>query len=61
MQAEGGGGGIVKWLLDEISQREKEAERSLMHRSVPKQRLIALNIYKYLHFVAVMIAQTKSL
>ncbi|KAL1100476.1 hypothetical protein V6Z11_D05G232000 [Gossypium hirsutum] len=24
--------GIVKWLLDEISQREKEAERSLMHR-----------------------------
>ncbi|KAK6277708.1 hypothetical protein POUND7_018031 [Theobroma cacao] len=24
--------GIVKWLLDEISAREKEAERSLMHR-----------------------------
>ncbi|KAL5705472.1 alpha-glucan, water dikinase [Ranunculus cassubicifolius] len=24
--------GIVKWLLDEISQREKDAERSLMHR-----------------------------
>ncbi|XP_042987360.1 alpha-glucan water dikinase 2 isoform X2 [Carya illinoinensis] len=26
------GEGIVKWLLDEISRREKEAERSLMHR-----------------------------
>ncbi|VVA92524.1 unnamed protein product [Arabis nemorensis] len=23
---------ILKWLLDEISEREKEAERSLMHR-----------------------------
>ncbi|KAG5541915.1 hypothetical protein RHGRI_021667 [Rhododendron griersonianum] len=31
-KVEGGGGGIVKWLLDEISHREKEAERSLMHR-----------------------------
>ncbi|KAH7567630.1 hypothetical protein JRO89_XS07G0108200 [Xanthoceras sorbifolium] len=28
----GDGKGIVKWLLDEIFQREKEAERSLMHR-----------------------------
>ncbi|KAK1400804.1 Alpha-glucan water dikinase 2 [Heracleum sosnowskyi] len=26
------GRGIIKWLLNEISQREKEAERSLMHR-----------------------------
>ncbi|WOH14790.1 hypothetical protein DCAR_0934313 [Daucus carota subsp. sativus] len=26
------GRGILKWLLNEISQREKEAERSLMHR-----------------------------
>ncbi|KAA8528379.1 hypothetical protein F0562_035734 [Nyssa sinensis] len=26
------GRGIVKWLLDEISHREKDAERSLMHR-----------------------------
>ncbi|KAF8404738.1 hypothetical protein HHK36_009627 [Tetracentron sinense] len=31
-KGEGDGKGIVKWLLDEISQREKEAERSLMHR-----------------------------
>lgn len=23
---------ILKWLLDEIAEREKEAERSLMHR-----------------------------
>ncbi|KAF5194960.1 Alpha-glucan water dikinase protein [Thalictrum thalictroides] len=29
---EGVGNGIVKWLLDEISQKEKDAERSLMHR-----------------------------
>lgn len=28
----GDGVGTVKWLLDEISRREKEAERSLMHR-----------------------------
>ncbi|MBA0595641.1 hypothetical protein Gorai_012504 [Gossypium raimondii] len=31
-QVNGYSNGIVKWLLDEISQREKEAERSLMHR-----------------------------
>ncbi|KAL6297180.1 hypothetical protein ACE6H2_005322 [Prunus campanulata] len=31
-QASGDGDGIFKWLLDEISRREKEAERSLMHR-----------------------------
>lgn len=31
-KVEGGEGAIVKWLLDEISRREKEAERSLMHR-----------------------------
>lgn len=31
-QVAGAGEGIVKWLLDEISRREKEAERSLMHR-----------------------------
>ncbi|KAK7858548.1 alpha-glucan water dikinase 2, partial [Quercus suber] len=29
---DGDGNGIVRWLLDEISRREKEAERSLMHR-----------------------------
>ncbi|KAJ4701488.1 Alpha-glucan water dikinase [Melia azedarach] len=29
---DGDGKGIAKWLLDEISLREKEAERSLMHR-----------------------------
>ncbi|XP_077218318.1 phosphoglucan, water dikinase isoform X2 [Tasmannia lanceolata] len=28
----GDGKGTVKWLLDEISEREKDAERSLMHR-----------------------------
>lgn len=32
MQAVRDGERIVKWLLDEISRREKEAERSLMHR-----------------------------
>jgi alpha-glucan,water dikinase len=32
MQVDGDGVGTVKWLLDEISRREKEAERSLMHR-----------------------------
>ncbi|XWS24004.1 hypothetical protein CRYUN_Cryun28dG0064000 [Craigia yunnanensis] len=31
-QVDGYDKGIVKWLLDEISQREKEAGRSLMHR-----------------------------
>ncbi|XP_021284061.1 alpha-glucan water dikinase 2 isoform X3 [Herrania umbratica] len=31
-KADGYRKGIVKWLLDEISVREKEAERSLMHR-----------------------------
>ncbi|KAJ4851076.1 Alpha-glucan water dikinase 2 [Turnera subulata] len=31
-KVDGKGKGIVKWLLDEIYQREKEAERSLMHR-----------------------------
>ncbi|XVF64923.1 hypothetical protein PTKIN_Ptkin09bG0205500 [Pterospermum kingtungense] len=31
-KVDGYGKGIVKWLLDEIFQREKEAERSLMHR-----------------------------
>ncbi|KAF6166769.1 hypothetical protein GIB67_005645 [Kingdonia uniflora] len=31
-KGDGGGKGIIKWLLDEISQREKDAERSLMHR-----------------------------
>ncbi|XP_008219224.1 PREDICTED: alpha-glucan water dikinase 2 isoform X1 [Prunus mume] len=31
-KASGDGDGIFKWLLDEISRREKEAERSLMHR-----------------------------
>ncbi|KAB1200279.1 Alpha-glucan water dikinase 2 [Morella rubra] len=32
-QVDGAGAeGIVKWLLDEISRREKDAERSLMHR-----------------------------
>ncbi|XP_039049997.1 alpha-glucan water dikinase 2 [Hibiscus syriacus] len=31
-KVDGHGKRIVKWLLDEISQREKEAERSLMHR-----------------------------
>ncbi|XWS25405.1 hypothetical protein CRYUN_Cryun27aG0065400 [Craigia yunnanensis] len=31
-KVDGYGKGIVKWLLEEISQREKEAERSLMHR-----------------------------
>ncbi|KAK6245801.1 hypothetical protein SCA6_008891 [Theobroma cacao] len=31
-KADGYRKGIVKWLLDEISAREKEAERSLMHR-----------------------------
>ncbi|CAN6584231.1 unnamed protein product [Malus baccata var. baccata] len=31
-KARGNGDAICKWLLDEISQREKEAERSLMHR-----------------------------
>ncbi|XP_030934954.1 alpha-glucan water dikinase 2 isoform X1 [Quercus lobata] len=29
---DGDGEGIVRWLLDEIFRREKEAERSLMHR-----------------------------
>jgi alpha-glucan,water dikinase len=32
MQVNGDGTGIVKWLLDEIFRREKDAERSLMHR-----------------------------
>lgn len=32
VDGKGKGKGIVKWLLDEISLREKEAERSLMHR-----------------------------
>jgi len=32
MQIDGDGEGIVRWLLDEIFRREKEAERSLMHR-----------------------------
>ncbi|XVE60631.1 hypothetical protein DITRI_Ditri05aG0143200 [Diplodiscus trichospermus] len=31
-KVDGYGKGIFKWLLDEISRREKEAERSLMHR-----------------------------
>ncbi|XP_010254601.1 PREDICTED: alpha-glucan water dikinase 2 isoform X2 [Nelumbo nucifera] len=31
-KGEGDSKGIVKWLLDEISQREKDAQRSLMHR-----------------------------
>lgn len=31
-KVDGDGVGTVKWLLDEISRREKEAERSLMHR-----------------------------
>ncbi|KAJ0085761.1 hypothetical protein Patl1_08693 [Pistacia atlantica] len=31
-KVDGKGKGIVIWLLDEISKREKEAERSLMHR-----------------------------
>ncbi|KAF9608229.1 hypothetical protein IFM89_008184 [Coptis chinensis] len=31
-EGEGVGTRIIKWLLDEISQKEKEAERSLMHR-----------------------------
>lgn len=35
-QVAGAGEGIVKWLLDEISRREKEAERSLMHRFLQK-------------------------
>ncbi|TXG52640.1 hypothetical protein EZV62_021809 [Acer yangbiense] len=31
-EVNGDGTGIVKWLLDEIFRREKDAERSLMHR-----------------------------
>ncbi|XP_058080446.1 alpha-glucan water dikinase 2-like isoform X2 [Magnolia sinica] len=31
-QGAGNGNGTVKWLLDEIAEKEKDAERSLMHR-----------------------------